>query len=110
MNPVQIFFIILIIGIFIVSGIYTFVKISREQKISNVKEWLKIAVALAEKELGGGTGQLKLRYVYNTAVEKFPWIVSFVTFEVFSVWVDEALDWMKVQLETNEAISNYINK
>ena len=37
-------------------------------------------------------------------------IVSVVTFEVFSLWVDEALEWMKQQIVTNGAINEYINK
>lgn len=110
MNTIQIFFIVLIFGIFIASGIYTFVKLSREQKINNIKQWLKWAVVEAERQLGSGTGQLKLRLVYNTAVNRFPWIVSFVSFETFSEWVDEALEWMKKQLNENEAINGYVNK
>lgn len=79
-------------------------------KITNVKQWLKYAVVEAEKFLGGKTGQLKLRYVYDLAVRQFPWIVTFITFEVFSGWVDEALEWMKDQIQQNKAIDNYINK
>lgn len=87
-----------------------FVKLPKDQKIKNLKEWLKWAVVEAERQLGAKTGQLKLRLVYNTAVNKFPFIVSFVSFETFSNWVDEALEWMKDQLEKNEAINEYINK
>lgn len=79
-------------------------------KITNIKQWLKYAVVEAEKFLGGKTGQLKLRYVYDLAVKQFPWIVTFITFEVFSGWVDEALEWMKDQIQQNKAIDNYINK
>ena len=89
---------------------YRFAKLSKEQKIANVKEWLKWAVTEAEKKLGGGTGQLKLRYVYNLAVAKFPWLVSIVSFEMFSGWVDEALDWMKQQLESNQSINDYVSE
>lgn len=83
-------------------------KKDKEAKIANIKEWLKYAVIEAEKALGGGTGQLKLRYVYDLAVAQFPWLVSIVSFEVFSSWVDEALDWMKQQLETNKNIEGYV--
>ena len=38
----------------------------------NVKEWLLWAVTQAEQYLGSGTGALKLRYVYDLAVEAFP--------------------------------------
>lgn len=109
-STIQILFVVIIIGIAAGSSVYTFVKMTKEQKIKNIKEWLKWAVVEAEKQLGSGTGQLKLRLVYNSAVNKFPFIVSLVSFEVFSLWVDEALEWMKSQLETNEAISQYVNK
>jgi len=88
-------------------GVYKFVKLDKETKIANIKQWLKLAVVEAEKALGSGTGQLKLRYVYDLAVKQFPWIVTLVTFEIFSEWVDEALDWMRDQLKQNSAIEGY---
>lgn len=100
----------IILGLLIGLSIYRFTKLDEEKKIANIKQWLKYAVVEAEKFLGGKTGQLKLRYVYDLAVKQFPWIVTLVTFEVFSGWVDEALEWMKVQIQQNEAIDNYINK
>lgn len=87
---------------------YNFGKQDKETKIANIKQWLKFAVIEAEKALGSGTGQLKLRYVYDLAVKQFPWIVTLVTFEIFSGWVDEALDWMRDQLKRNSAIEGYI--
>ena len=107
---IQMLFVAIIIGIAAGSSVYAFVRMTKEQKIKNIKEWLKWAVIEAERQLGSGTGQLKLRLVYNSAVNKFPFIVSLVSFEVFSLWVDDALEWMKKQLETNEAISQYVNK
>ena len=86
---------------------YNFGKQDKETKIANIKQWLKFAVIEAEKALGSGTGQLKLRYVYDLAVKQFPWIVTLVTFEIFSGWVDEALDWMRDQLKQNSAIEGY---
>ena len=100
---------LVIIFAMIAVSAYSFGKLDRETKIANIKQWLKLAVVEAEKALGGGTGQLKLRYVYDLAVKQFPWIVTLVTFEIFSGWVDEALDWMKSQLEQNKAINGYIN-
>ena len=110
MDNIQILFIVIIFGIFIGTTIFTFVKKTRDQKIENLKQWLKYAVVVAEREFGAKTGQLKLRYVYNTAVNKFPWIVSVVSFETFDIWVKEALEWMEKQLESNPAINAYINK
>lgn len=87
-----------------------FVRLTKEQKIKNIKEWLKWAVTMAEKDLGSGTGQLKLRQVYNMAVAQFPWIVQLISFDQFSVWVDEALDWMNKQINTNQAVDAFIKE
>lgn len=106
----KVFIMIIIVLIAVIIEITAFTKLSRKKKVENIKEWLKLAVIEAEKTLGGGTGQLKLRYVYNQAVTQFPWIASLVSFETFSAWVDEALEWMEKQLEQNQAITNYINQ
>ena len=106
----KVFIMIIIVLIAVIIEITAFAKLSRKKKVENIKEWLKLAVVEAEKILGGGTGQLKLRYVYNQAVTQFPWIASLVSFETFSAWVDEALEWMEKQLEQNQAITNYINQ
>ena len=91
-----------------VFAVRKFLGLPTDQQIRNFQEWLKWAVAEAEKQLGSGTGQLKLRLVYDMAVEKFPWITKLVTFEEFSMWVDEALLWLNKQLESNKAVINMI--
>jgi hypothetical protein len=98
---------LIILAVLIGIMAYNFGKQDKETKIANIKQWLKLAVVEAEKALGSGTGQLKLRYVYDLAVKQFPWIVTLVTFEIFSGWVDEALDWMREQLKQNSAIEGY---
>ncbi len=79
------------------------------EQVANIKEWLLLAVTEAEKQLGGGTGQLKLRFVYDWAVERFSW-VSVIPFSTFSQWVDEALNEMKKQLAVNTAVKAYIEE
>ena len=79
------------------------------EQVANIKEWLLLAVTEAEKQLGGGTGQLKLRFVYDWAVERFSW-VSVISFDTFAGWVDEALAEMKKQLAANEAVKAYIEE
>lgn len=74
----------------------------------NVKEWLLWAVTEAESYLGSGTGALKLRYVYDLAVEAFPPIKYLVPFSVFSLWVDEALELMKEQIKQNPHIKRFV--
>lgn len=89
--------------------IWRFVKLPKDEQIEAVREWLLIAVTEAEKELGGGTGQLKLRYVYDRFVVRFPWLAPVVNFAWFSELVDEALVGMKNLLETNEAVKKYVD-
>lgn len=95
------------LAVFIVK-VVQFVRSPSDKQIKNLKEWLKLAVTEAEAALGSGTGQLKLRDVYDMAVEKFPWVGEFITFETFSTWVDEALEWMNSQLESNENVKAYV--
>jgi len=75
---------------------------------AKVREWLIWAVTRAEKELGGGTGQLKLRQVYDWFVTKFPALSAVLPFKVFSAWVDAALEKMKAMLSNNASVANYI--
>lgn len=95
------------LAVFVVK-VVQFVRSPSDKQIENLKEWLKLAVTEAEAALGSGTGQLKLRNVYDMAVEKFPWVGEFITFETFSTWVDEALEWMNNQLESNEKVKAYV--
>lgn len=79
-----------------------------EEQIAKVKEWLLYAVAEAEKEMGSGTGKLKLRWVYDWFVGRFPWMAKAVAFETFSGWVDDALEKMRHLLETNAAVAGFV--
>ena len=82
----------LVSGAVIGSLIYNFIKLPNSAKKEKIKEWLIWAVSKAEKELGSGTGKLKLRYVYDMFVTKFEFISRFMPFEDFSNLVDEALE------------------
>lgn len=93
----------------IVYMIIKFFKLPRSSQISKVKEWLLFAVTQAEKELGSGTGQLKLRYVYDMFVTKFPYLVQFIPFETFSNLVDEVLIKFKEMFNTNIAVKQYVD-
>lgn len=86
---------------------YAFLKKPADEKIKNVKQWLLGAVIIAERELQGGTGELKLREVYDAAIERFPFLIV-IPFSTFSLWVDEALVKMKELLETNPAIARFV--
>lgn len=101
---------IILIAISAVAGafIFAFIKMPHSAQILKVKEWLLYAVAQAEKELGGGTGQLKLRYVYDMFLAKFTWIAKFIPFSFFSSMVDEVLDKFKDMLSSNQSVKNYV--
>ena len=91
-------------------GIYQFIKLEKDKQLEIVKEWLLLAVVEAEKNLGGGTGQIKLRYVYDMFIEKFKFLALMITFEQFSVMVDMALDKMRLMLSSNEKLKDYVEK
>lgn len=76
--------------------------------IMGFKNWLVWAVSEAEKMLGSGTGQLKLRYVYDAAVVRFPILAKFIPFAVFSRMVDAALDVMRDMISKNNSIAEAI--
>lgn len=89
-------------------AVYRFLWLPRETQLAKVREWLLWAVTRAEKELGGGTGKLKLRQVYDLFVVRFPWLVRVVSFEKFSDMVDDALDEMRKMLENNQAVKTLV--
>lgn len=104
------YIIIALIAVGAVIGVsaYHFVKKPTSEQIANVREWLLGAVTEAEKELGGGTGQLKLRKVYDLFVERFSWLAIVIPFEMFSDMVDDALVEMRHLLQTNAAVETYV--
>ena len=96
--------IIAIVVIGLVAAAYNFFKLTKEQQIENIKEWLLVACLEAEKVLGSKTGRIKLRYVYDLFVSKFRFMSYFINFEQFSLLVDESLDTMRDLIESNEAV------
>lgn len=89
-------------------AIYFFSKMPSDKQLNKVREWLLYAVTRAEKELGAGTGRLKLRYVYDMFMARFEWLAKVVTFDMFSLMVDEALEKMRLMLDSNEAARKLI--
>lgn len=86
------------------------INLDKKRRIEVLKEWLLLAVIQAEKELGGGTGQVKLRFVYDLFLTKFTWLSKMISFEAFSLLVDEALDKMRDMLNSNVELQEYVNK
>lgn len=107
-EAIEIILVLVLVVLFAGTPVVMFINKTKEQKIEALKEWLKYAVTCAEKALGSGTGQLKLREVYDMAIKQFPWIPKFITFEMFSQYVDEALVWMREQLEKNAQIKGFV--
>ncbi len=104
-------FLIVIVAILTVVLIVTILRFlgkPRTEQIDTFKKWLLYAVCEAEKNLGTKTGELKLMAVYEAAVKTFPWVKIFITFEQFKEYVDDALDEMKVLLDTNTSVKEYI--
>ena len=89
---------------------YRFAKMPTKDQMDAVREWLLGAVTKAERELGGGTGQLKLRYVYDLFVVRFPWVAKLLPFSAFSDLVDEALVEMRDMLDKNEKVQMYVKE
>ena len=104
---------LLVAGIAVVTvggyAVYVFARKPSDAQLQSVKEWMLWAVTKAEKELGSGTGKLKLRYVYDMFVTKFPWLDDVISFEMVSMMVDDALEEMREMLENNKAVQAFVN-
>lgn len=99
----------LIVVAMLVIAVIAFFKLPVAMQKQKVKEWLLWAVTECERQMGGGVGALKLRTCYDWFLSTFKWISRFVSFEMFSAWVDEALERMRYMLETNKAVANYVS-
>lgn len=91
-------------------GVYEFFKLEKEKRLEMVREWLLLAVIEAEKQLGGGTGQIKLRFVYDMFISKFKILATLISFNHFSLMVDEALEKMREMLSSNKQLKEYVEK
>lgn len=101
----------LILMLLLVFGlaIHNFANKTKEEQIEVVIHWLRSAVFEAEQSLGGGTGQLKLAYVYNLAIKQFPWIAELYPYERFdNELVKPALEWLNTQMSSNENIKKLL--
>lgn len=83
---------------------WSFSRKPREEQIEQLREWLLYGCTLAEQRFGSSTGKLKLHYVYDLFVQRFPALVHLISFDRFCELVDDALDQMRGMLSTNKAI------
>lgn len=79
-----------------------FVGLPKAMKSEVVRTWILYAVAEAENEFGGGTGEVKLGKVYGEFVKTFPSLAKVVTFDIFKTIVDESLATLRAQLESEK--------
>lgn len=93
-----------------VTAVYYFMGLPSEKQKEKIKEWLVWACIEAERALQSGTGQLKLREVWNMfcAVPAFSWVAKVVSFEQFSEWVRDALLTAKQMLVGNPKLAFYV--
>lgn len=77
-------------------------------KKGNIQKLLVYICLEAEKRFGSKTGQIKLRFVYDWFMGKFPFMSALISFEEFSKMVDKALEEMEKQIKSNAAIFNYV--
>jgi len=103
-----IIFVLAVLLIVLVLLICRFFRMPTEEQLDAVREWLLGAVMEAEAELGGGTGELKLRYVYDLFVARFPWVAKLLPFERFKAMVSDALVEMEELLAQNGSIRAYV--
>lgn len=89
---------------------YRFLGQPSEKQVAKIKEWLIWACIEAERALQSGTGQLKLREVWNLfcAVPAFGWVARIIAFDTFSGWVKEALATVKRMLVENPRLASYV--
>lgn len=96
---------LLLILVMVVAGLIYLIRNDKEK----AKKWLLLACLEAEKEFGSKTGAIKLRYVYDMFLARFPVLSKFMSFEQFSNMVDMALEEMKHLINTNMAVFNFVN-
>ena len=91
-------------------AIYQFFLLPTDKQKEKVKEWLVWACIEAEKALQSGTGQAKLRKVYNAfiAVRAFSWLAKIISFDTFSAYVSEALVEAKKMIINSRSLAEYV--
>lgn len=97
-------------GVVGICFVFRFLGMPTEKQKKKVREWLVWACIEAERALQSGTGQLKLREVWNLfcAVPAFTWVARVISFEEFSDWVSESLTEAKQMLVSNKALAAYV--
>lgn len=96
---------LLLLGIMV----YRFLCLPSKEQVDKIKKCLLGWVIEAEKDLGAKTGRVKLSVVYSQFVQAFPFVKNFVSFDTFSIWVDDALVTMREMLKDNKNLKEVVN-
>ncbi len=107
-STISYFILLIILGIVIGYYLKNFFEKTPVEKTEIIKKWLLYAVAVAERQLGPGTGKLKLAQVYNKFVTECPNLAKYISYENFSKLVDEVLEEFKDILNSNANIKTLI--
>lgn len=101
---------IIVAVIIIVIITYLFFNLPTKKQRNKIKEWLVWACIEAEKSLQSGTGQMKLRQVYDRfcSIPAFTWIAKIISFKQFSEWVTDSLTTAKEMLVNNRVLAEYV--
>lgn len=94
----------------IAGAIIYYVGLPAEEQKKKIRQWLIYACIEAERELQSGTGQLKLRKVWNKLcnISAFASVVKSISFDTFSEWVTDALRKAKEMLINNKTLATYV--
>lgn len=94
----------------IIAAIYKFFELPTAKQKAKIKEWLVWACIEAEKALQSGTGQLKLRQVYDMfcSVPAFTGVAKLISFNTFSDWVKDSLAAAKDMIVRNSNLATYV--
>lgn len=102
--------IVLILAVIALAVLYIrkFFGMPTDEQLEKVKAFLLVIVIEAERQFGEKTGKIKLSWAYSKFVEAFPAIANMISFEMFSLLVDEVLEEMRHLLESNDKIAQYV--
>lgn len=100
---------IMIIVLIAVVAVATVTFFAYKGNRSVVIKMLYALVTEAERELGGGTGSLKLATVVEAIYPKLPTIIKlFISEKILVRWIEEALTLAKDAWQKNDKIGEYI--
>ena len=108
MNQTFINVLIILLVIAVVCAVVYFAVEKGFLSSNKVRQWLLFACSEAERALGSGTGQLKLRKVYDMFVARFPLMALIISFETFSRGVDLALDQLQEMIDDDDNVKESI--